>query len=229
MKGGVTDRDEEMNATARATTAVRDMIMRRRLLPGQQVRQEQLAKNLNLSRSPLREALRTLEAEGFVRSVSNQGYFVAEFSASELKQMYLVRRLLEAELLKTVRKPADEDIAALRAHNQAVAAGVEAGSITRMLTANRNFHLTLLRMSPLSLILREVERLWDLSEFYRAGYLWLPETRTRIVLEHEAMIEALAAYDIDRLVELAGEHRQASEQTVLTLLVYPDNDEAGVQ
>jgi DNA-binding GntR family transcriptional regulator len=222
----VTNRDEEMNATAKATSAVRDMIMRRRLLPGQQIRQEQISKTLNLSRSPLREALRTLEAEGFVRLVSNQGYFVVEFSASELKQMYLVRRLLEAELLKTVREPTDEDVKVLRAHNQAVAAGVDAGSITQMLRANREFHFALLGMSPLSLVLREVERLWHLSEFYRAGYLWLPETRTRIVVEHDEMIDALAAGDLDRLVALAARHRHASEETVLSLLVYPGRDEA---
>jgi len=222
--------DEDLNATARATSALRDMIMRRRLLPGQQLRQEQLAERLNLSRSPLREALRTLETEGFVRYVVNSGYFVAEFNATELQQIYLMRRLLEMELLRSVRQPTDKDIAALRAHNEAVAAGMKDGSIARMLTANRQFHFALFGMSPLGIVLHEVERLWQLSESYRAGYLWLPETRTRIIAEHDAMIEALAAYDLDRLVETAEQHRSASERTVLSLLggTADDDEEDGI-
>ncbi|MBL7499149.1 GntR family transcriptional regulator [Frankia sp. CNm7] len=213
----MTDSTAEMNATAKATSALRDMVMRRRLMPGQQLRQEQLADRLNLSRSPLREALRILETEGLVRYVVNQGYFVAEFDESELRQIYLMRRLLETELLRTARRPTEEDLAALRAHNQVVEAGGTAGSITQMLVANRRFHFALLGLSPLRLVRREVERLWHLSEAYRAGYLWLPETRARIVAEHAMMIDALAAFDIDRLVHTAEQHRSASEQTVVGL------------
>ncbi|WP_045879925.1 GntR family transcriptional regulator [Pseudofrankia sp. DC12] len=213
----MTEHGGETNATAKATTALRDMVMRRRLMPGQQLRQDQLAEQLNLSRSPVREALRILETEGLVRYVVNQGYFVAEFNAAELQQIYLMRRLLEAELLRTARRPADDDLAALRAHNAAVTAGGEAGSITEMLVANRRFHFALLGLSPLLLVRREVVRLWHLSEAYRAGYLWIPETRDRIVAEHLAMVDALADYDLGRLVDIAEQHRNSAERTVLGL------------
>jgi DNA-binding GntR family transcriptional regulator len=216
---------DELNATARATNAVRDMIMRRRLVPGQQLRQEQLAERLNLSRSPVREALRTLETEGFVRYTVNHGYFVAEFNSSELEQVYLARRLLETELLKTVREPTDDDVATLRAENAAVESGAKADSIARMLDANRRFHFYLFGMSPLGLIRREVERLWQLSESYRASYLWLPETRTRIVIEHDTMIDAVVAGDRALLVREAEQHRHASESTVLSLLMQPGDDD----
>lgn len=226
-EGRAAGSDAEPNATARATNAVRDMIMRGRLMPGQQLRQELLAEKLKLSRSPLREALRTLETEGFVRYVVNHGYFVAKFNAFELEQIYLLRRLLETELLKTMRRPTDVDIATLRAHNDEVEAGVKAGSIAQMLRANRQFHFTLLGMSPLTMVFREVERLWYLSEPYRAGYLWLPETRSRIVTEHNAIIDAVTAHDLDRLVSAAEQHRHASEQTVLSLLVRDEDDDIG--
>jgi len=80
-------------------------------------------------------------------------------------------------------------------------------------------------MSSLGIILHEVERLWQLSESYRAGYLWLPDTRARIVAEHNAMIDALADYDLDLLVEKSEQHREASEEMVLSLLGDSNSDE----
>jgi DNA-binding GntR family transcriptional regulator len=217
--------ETSQHATARATSAVRDMIMHRRLRAGQQLRQEQLAERLNLSRSPLREALRILETEGFVQYVANHGYFVTDLSAADLSQIYVMRRLLESELLRSIPAVDAEDVARLRAANGAVAAGVREGSIAQILSANREFHLALLSLSASNLILREVERLWQLSEAYRAGYLWLPETRTRIVAEHDGIIDALERHDLEVLVHLADQHRGASEQTVTGLLLSTGDDD----
>jgi DNA-binding GntR family transcriptional regulator len=208
------------DATAHATRELRDMIMRGQLAPGQQLRQEALAVHLSISRSPLREALRSLEIEGFVRHAVNQGYFVVQLSAPELEQVYLMRRLLETELFRSARPPSGAELKDLRAMNAQVAAAARAGSIAGMLVSNRQFHFTMFALSQLELVVRQVERLWHLSEPYRATYLWLPETRGRIVAEHEAMIQAIADGDRRGLVRLADQHRRASEEAVLSLIAH---------
>jgi DNA-binding GntR family transcriptional regulator len=208
----------EADATARATRALRDLIMRGQLAPGRQLRQEELAVRFNISRSPLREALRSLEIEGFVRHAPNQGYFVVQLSAADLEQVYLMRRVLETELFRSSRRATPADIGSLRELNAEVASAADAGSISGMLASNRSFHFTMFGLSALEMVLRHVERLWHLSESYRATYLWLPETRNRIVAEHDAMIEAIVAGDRRLLIRLADQHRQASQESVLSLI-----------
>ena len=91
-----------------------------------------------------------------------------------------------------------------------------------MLTSNRSLHFSIFSLSELHLVRKQVERLWHLSEPYRATYLWLPETRSRIVAEHEEMIQAIADHDHRRLTLMADRHRRASEESVLSLIAHRD-------
>jgi DNA-binding GntR family transcriptional regulator len=208
----------EQDATARAVRTLRDMVMSRRLGPGQQLRQDGLAEEIGLSRSPLREALRTLETEGLLIHVPNQGYFVARLRSSELRQIYLMRRLLETELLTTLRPPSVQELSELREENRQIQRSVSQAKLAQMLRANRRFHFGIFALSPLKLVIRQVERLWHLSESYRAAYLWLPAAQERIVDEHVAMIAALESHDAKRLIAVADRHRSTAEAAVIGLL-----------
>jgi len=210
--------DTELDATARAVRILRDMVMGRRIGPGQQLRQDGLAEELGVSRSPLREALRTLETEGLLVHVPNQGYFVVRLRSTELQQIYLMRRLLETEILKTLRKPSASEASALRTEHERIKGFVADGSSLRVLQANRRFHFAIFAFSPLDLVVRQVERLWHMSESYRAAYLWLPATQDRIVEEHTAMLSALGRGDLEELISVADAHRAAAEKSVIALL-----------
>ena len=204
--------------TRDATAALREMILRRQLAPGAQIRQVELAERLGLSRSPLRQALSALETEGLVTHEQQRGYFVTRMSADHLSQVYRMRELLETELLRTARAPAAAELVSLRERNDAVQAALDDGSVTAMLVANRGFHFGLFELSPLGAIRADVERLWNASEPYRATYLWLPATRRRIMREHAQMLEALERGDRARLVQVANRHRDAAREVVTELL-----------
>jgi len=219
--------DTDLDATARAVRAVRDMVMNRRIGPGQQLRQDGLAEELGVSRSPLREALRTLETEGLLVHVPNQGYFVVRLRSSEMRQIYLMRRLLETEILRTLRGPSGRELAVIRAENEQIRTFVSEGSPMRVLQANRRFHFAMFVLSPLDLVIRQVERLWHMSESYRAAYLWLPEAQQRIVEEHSGMLAALERGDHGLLVSLADAHRAAAEASVIALLRGEEDGERG--
>src|SRR5215218_10445562 len=80
---------------------IRRAIMTRELKPGERVRQEELAERLNVSRVPVREALKVLEAEGQVTYQAHRGYTVVALSLEELEEIYLARRLLETEMTRS--------------------------------------------------------------------------------------------------------------------------------
>jgi DNA-binding GntR family transcriptional regulator len=210
--------DSELDATARAVRTLRDMVMSRRIGPGQQLRQDGLAEELGVSRSPLREALRMLETEGLLAHVPNQGYFVVRLRSTELRQIYLMRRLLETEILRSARRPSASETSALHAEHERIKGFVAEGSPLRVLQANRRFHYAMFALSPLDVVINQVQRLWQMSESYRAAYLWLPATQERIVEEHSAMLVALGRGDIQGLISLADAHRAAAEASVVALL-----------
>jgi DNA-binding GntR family transcriptional regulator len=171
------------------------------------------------------EALRTLETEGLLRHVPNQGYFVVSLSSSEMRQVYLMRRLLETELYRTLRKAGRDELRSIRSIHSEIKEAVAKNDIGAVLEANRRFHFAIFALSPLVLVTRQVERLWHQSEPFRAAYLWLPEAQRRITAEHAAMLRSLESYEMNDLIGIADRHRSAAEASVVRLLASQESGE----
>jgi DNA-binding GntR family transcriptional regulator len=211
------DGNRASGAVSTAVASIRDMIRRGELSPGEPVRQQNMAERLQMSRVPIREALHTLQTEGLLRHDRNRGYFVVKFNADQLRELYLMRALLETALLKHLRWPDEEQIRAIEEINKELARIAELGPIARLAQLNRQFHEAIFNLSPLETVHQEISRLWEMSDSYRALYLAGP-ARYRTVLEHDEMIEALRAQDLDWLIDCADKHRRASEQAVARML-----------
>ena len=208
---------EPQQLTLEAAAQIRGLIIDRVLLPGEKIRQVELAERLGVSRSPLREALRTLESEGVVTYETNRGYVIARLDEEDLIQIFTMRGLLEAELLRTITRPEPAVLAQLKDLNDTMMAAIDARDVVKLLRSNREFHFTIFELSPLNQFRREVERLWQLSEGYSAQWWWrMPEARTRINGEHKSIIAALRKFDLDRLVELCDGHRTGGFDRTVT-------------
>jgi DNA-binding GntR family transcriptional regulator len=208
---------EPQQLTLEAAAQIRGLIIDRVLLPGEKIRQVELAERLGVSRSPLREALRTLESEGVVTYETNRGYVIARLDEEDLVQIFRMRGLLEGELLRTITRPGADVLAQLKDRNDTMMAAIDARDVTKLLRSNREFHFAIFELSPLNQFRREVERLWQLSEGYSAQWWWrMPEARTRINAEHKSIIAALRKFDLDRLVELCDAHRTGGFDRTVT-------------
>lgn len=194
--------------TVEAAAQLRGLIIDRVLLPGEKIRQVEVAEQIGVSRSPLREALRTLEGEGVVTYEENRGYVVARLDESELGQILRMRELLEIELFATVGEAAPERVERLSALNNELARAIEGQQAGEILRINREFHFAIFELSPLNMFRREMQRLWQLSDFYSAAW-WNRRAGLgeRILTEHEEMIEALRTNDRERLQHLGAAHR----------------------
>lgn len=210
------ERPSADGAVQRAAAAIFEMIMSRRLVPGQQLRQEDLSRQIGISRGPIREALQVLKVDGVVEYERNRGYFVTQFSSDEMSQLYLARDLLETAVLTKLSTPSDEELAQLVEINDAVRhAGVDVDAIVRH---NDRFHAAILELSPQRLLVAEIQRIWRMSVAYRALSLSVLSDGAALAEHHDPMIDALRAGDGARLAALWREHRQVSLNRLLPIL-----------
>src|SRR6185295_11391540 len=102
--------DDQQQLTDRVHAALREAITSGRLAPDARIKQEQIAAELGVSRTPVREALHLLEREGLVRLVPRRGAIVQGFTAADVRELYELRELLEpaAAALATVRATPEE-------------------------------------------------------------------------------------------------------------------------
>ncbi|MFE0646431.1 GntR family transcriptional regulator [Streptomyces sp. NPDC058877] len=195
------------------------------LKPGDPIRQEALAARFEVSRVPLREALKALEAEGLVVHHVHRGYFVAELSVEDLEEIYRIRELLETEAVRTaVRGMPEGTVSALEHIQQQVERAAEEGDVAAMAEANRLFHFTLIEASGMPRLVRLITSLWDATDAYRSLYYTEPPHRQQAVEEHRAVISALHRGDEDATVHRLDQHRSHAVAALRKVLA-PEVDE----
>ncbi|MBW7922467.1 MAG: GntR family transcriptional regulator [Rubellimicrobium sp.] len=179
------------------------------LPPGAIIDEQQLSQRFNLSRTPIREAMVRLTAEGLVTTLPNRATMVSQIDFLNLAQfldalslMYRVTTRLAAPGHRAA------DIAAIRALQEDYRAAVAARDVVAMLEVNRDFHLRIAEAGGNRHFTEFFARLLDegmrlLRIYYSSFHDALP---TRFVDEHDAMIAAIAARDADGAERLAAAH-----------------------
>jgi len=203
-------------AAGRAASDIRELILRRSILPGEQVRQEDLAKQIGTSRGPVREALQVLAVEGIVRYERNRGYFVTRFTTSEMRQLYLIRDLLESEILAGLPKVKRETLDQLRAINGRIQASND--DLDTVIRLNRDFHDLVIAQSPLNLLKAQLQHISRMTLAYQALSVNSLTNFDLLVSDHARMISALAEGDNQLLVELSRTHRETSLSRLAPIL-----------
>jgi DNA-binding GntR family transcriptional regulator len=199
---------------------LRSLITRGIFSAGMHLGQSQLAERFEASRVPVREALKLLAAEGLIVHDPNRGFFVAEVSSAEARQLYRMRHLLESELLSTIEWPNEEKLSQLNDMVVELQALRDAGNRAQWSIRHRDFHNAVFDLSPNKTIVAEVQRLWTLSDRYRS-LLPPPDgaQRNRVSDEHR-LIKALARKDRENLLQGFAEGRARVEKMLLDILAH---------
>ncbi len=194
------------------------------LRPGEHVLQEEVADRLGVSRVPVREALKVLTAEGQVSYEAHRGYWVTELSVEELRELYLMRRLLETEALRWAVPRVDaQDIKRLWALNEALEAVCANGDFLGVMELDREFHLALFEKARLPRLLKTIRLLWQNSEPYRGVFLNALDSRRRARREHRAILKACEDGDVESVIVALDLHR---ENAIADLAVVLDGETA---
>ena len=198
---------------------VRDMIIEGALAPGARIYEEQLAKALGVSRTPMREALKTLASEGLIELAAARGAIVRRFSPKDVRDMLDVLAVLESFAARLACKAAsDEHIAELRALHDRMVAFFKAGNRLEYYKLNQDFHSGVLRLSGNTAL--QSAHLAIQSRLKRIRYIGNSEPRkwSDAMSEHEEMIRRLEARDAEGLAAILALHMEHTWERVKEIL-----------
>ena len=185
------------------TEVVRERIISGRYPSGTQLKQQDIAAELGVSVTPVREALHVLVAEGYVQSISHKGLIVPFHTLDRARETLDLRLLLERDLTeRALPHLSKEDLADLRRHQTLLMQAMEAGDVTAVRTENYRFHFRLYEAADRPQTLGFVRILWARYPFMAREH---PERRTEQADEHGAFLRHAEA----------GEHAAAVEAMVL--------------
>ncbi len=227
--------DPSDNATRSGTgadlahTHVREAILHGRLAPGLVVSQVQLARELGVSRTPLREALRMLQREGLVAGDANRMVRVASFSIQDVEELYAVRIANEALGVRlTVPAMTPDDDASLQRSLAEMERLAADGDVDSWESCHRVFHTQLVAGGGrrLTTLLSE---LYDHAERYRRLYISTePRAMSIGAHEHEAIVDACRARDGAAAGAELARHLSRTALTAL-MQIAPEHEPAMVR
>jgi DNA-binding GntR family transcriptional regulator len=187
-------------ASERAYQEIRSRILAGVLPPGSQLKEEELADACGVSRTPVRDALRRLEAEMFVRRSESQRTFVAEWSVGDIDEMFTLRGMLEGYAAQRAAiRIAPEQLDELRRHNEAIDAAINARrpDVQSFLVHNKQFHALVLDAAGSERLTMMLSRLIEQPVVMRTALLYDRDQLQRSHREHAELLAALERRDAD--------------------------------
>ncbi|MDQ7858654.1 MAG: GntR family transcriptional regulator [Armatimonadota bacterium] len=196
--------------------ALRRQILTGRLRPGDRLVEGELARAYGVSKSPLREALKTLQHEGLVEAIPRRGYLVTPITVKQVQDLFDLRLILERETAhRAARSAGPEQVAELRrlVGDPYVVGDVD--SQARFLAQNKAFHLAVARLAGNQRLVTLLDRLLDdLERLFHLG-LDVRDRAQALVAEHVELVDAVTARDPDRAARVVEAQIGNARQMVL--------------
>lgn len=187
--------------TDMVTEHIRGRILRREYAPGEWLRQDAIARELNVSQTPVREALRALQAERLVEYVRHRGIRVARFDQADAQEFYTLRALLECFAIKRLVARLNDDILQrLNGLEAEMVANLEAGNLKRLGDVNLEWHYAIVEAVGMPQLLK----MW--TSFPWSRLFAVPGRSMHTVAEHKEIMVAIRRRDEEGASRLMEEH-----------------------
>lgn len=203
-----------------AYQAIRANILDNRWSPGFQATELEVATQLNMSRTPIHEALMRLQQEGLVEVIPRHGMRVLPVSPADMKEIYEVLRSLEATAaeLAAARKPGPAELRPLEEASEAMDSALKANDLDAWAKADEAFHAHLLDLSGNRILKQMVLNTWDRAHRARMVTLRLRPKPVNSTREHRALVKAIKQGDPAAAGELQRAHRERAGGELVELL-----------
>lgn len=214
------------HAADHAYRLIREQILSGQRAGGEWLREGDLAESVGVSRTPVREALRRLTAEGLVRHERNRGVQVQDWSARDLHEIFSLRSLLEPWACRLAAEAGSVDVAALQALADEMdeAARGAVPDVGRITVLNNRFHKMVLDGSENARLASLVASVVQVPLVWRTFSHYSPAALSRSLAHHHELVAALSAGDPDWAESVMRSHVRAAWHTI-----NPDGDTAAAE
>lgn len=197
---------------------IREMIRQRILTKGEKVKERALCEQLGVSRTPVREALRTLKSEGLIDIIPNKGAFVSEPSIENVKEIFEVMTLLEGEASRlAAERMTDEELENLEAIHKELQHHHADKNHDNYLEANTRCHKYIRSMAKNQLLYELIRSLHDKILLYRTQQLNKEGRFDQSIKEHEELFQAFRNRDARQAEQAMKKHLKNQEEALIAM------------
>lgn len=195
---------------------LRDAIITGVLQPGERLMEIQLAEELGVSRTPVREAIRKLELEGFVVMVPRRGTYVADLSLKDANEVFEIRTALDVLAAGlAAERITDEELEELERMLVHIGEYIDTENMDKLVEADSQFHDLLYKASRNDRLVGFISNLREQLTRFRAISIAYPGRLIKTWEEHRRLVEAIAQRNSDLAMQIAREHMENAEHTLL--------------
>jgi DNA-binding GntR family transcriptional regulator len=206
--------------TEMAYQEIRRQILENEMPPGFQITEQELALSLGVSRTPAREALLRLEAEGLVEIWPRHGMRVKRVSIDDVREIYEILTALESAAagLAAIRKPAPAELSEMRDCTEMMDKALRKNNLKAWAMADEKFHRALTRASGNARFVEMVDTYFGQSHRLRMMTLSLRPKPSGSNRDHEAVLKAIEKGDPEAAERVHRDHRVRSAKMMIALL-----------
>ncbi len=199
--------------------SLREAIIGAVLKPGERLMEIQLAEEMGVSRTPVREAIRKLELEGFVVMIPRKGAYVAGISLKDIADVFEIRSALEALAAGlAAERITEEELEQMERLLVRKAEIIEANDIDSIVEVDTDFHAILFKASRNEKLIQILSNLREQIQRFRTTSLAVPGRMKEALEEHRKIVEALSERNVPLAGSLAAEHIENAENVMLEAL-----------
>ncbi len=195
---------------------LRKEILEGKIQSGERIIEKEYADRFNISRTPVREALRKLEIEGFVEYIPRKGVIVKRFTLKDVEEIYEIRKSLESLAIKSAIKHIDEKyMAILKDTVEQMDVLDKKGDIEGVFNVCKSFNNIILQISSMPRLMDMINNLQEYLERFRKVTLSKDSRRLDAIREHREIFEAIIEKDIEKAQRLNEEHLDKAQKVFM--------------
>ena len=201
----------------RVYKSLKKLILSGELKPGQKLSQDWLAKQMKVSRMPVREAIERLRTEGLVESIPYKESRVVNFSYKDIEEIYSVRSLLEAYSARlSSSKIREKDLKELKKINKEMKNFLDKNNFKQLSIRNKKFHLIIYNRSGNSRLSKTIKNLWDSCP---RDYFWnFSERSENSIMDHEKIINAIETKNKELMEKMMLRHIENTKRRIIKII-----------